>query len=100
MGIFKRGPNKLERLLAAERLDEALERIVPPIPAGSRIYTSDSPKVEVAHVKSALNVGAVCEAMSQREGPWYGTGSDEEREHAASLRRCGRCAAGERAKAS
>jgi hypothetical protein len=62
------------------------------IPAGTLIYTSWSPKVEVSHVKSAVNAGSVCEAHSLRED-WLGTGSDEEREHARSLRPCPRCAA-------
>ena len=96
MSLFKRRPNRLERVLAEHDLAEAMLRAERAIPAGTLIYTSDSPKVVVAHVKSALHVGAVCEAMSQREGPWYGTGSDEEREHAASLRPCGRCAMGDR----
>jgi hypothetical protein len=65
-----------------------------PIPAGARIFTSWSPKVTVAHVKSALHPGAVCEAMSQRED-WLGAGSDEERYRAASLRLCSRCATGD-----
>ena len=94
MSLFKRRPDRLERLLAQSALQDAMAR-VEPIPAGSLIYTSDSPKVGISHVKSALNPGAVCEAMSQREGPWYGTGSDEERERAASLRPCGRCARGD-----
>lgn len=90
----KRKPTRLERQLAAADLDMAMAR-AQPIPPGSRIYTSDSPKVAVAHVKSARNPGAVCEAMSQREGPWLGTGSDEERRHAASLRLCSRCEMGD-----
>ena len=96
MSLFKRRPDRLERLLAQSDLEDAMARAERAIPAGTLIYTSDSPKVGVSHVKSALNPGAVCEAMSQREGPWYGTGSDEEKEHAASLRPCGRCAIGDR----
>ena len=95
MKRWRKKPNKAERQAALGLLEDAMGRAEQAIPAGSLIYTSDSPKVEVSHVKSALNPGAVCEAMSQREGPWYGTGSDEEREHAASLRPCGRCARGD-----
>lgn len=95
MSIFRRGPNRMERLLAAARLQEAVGRIEPAIPPGTRIFTSWSPKVAVAHVKSAVNAGSVCDAMSQREGPWLGTGSDEERRRAAALRLCPRCAAGD-----
>ena len=93
MSIFKRGPGKLKRVLAEHDLSEAMLR-VQPIPPGSRIYTSVSPKVAVAHVKSGRNPGAVCEAMSERTD-WLGTGSDEERRHAASLRLCHRCSMGD-----
>ena len=68
-----------------------------PIPAGSRIYTSDSPKVVVAHLKSAVNKGAVCEALSQWE-VWLGVGSSAEQKKALSLRLCKRCAAGDKVK--
>ncbi len=36
MSLFKRGPNRMERLLAASRLQEAMERISPQEPP--RIY--------------------------------------------------------------
>ena len=92
MPLFKRKPSKLRRVLAD--FDREVEESRA-IPAGARIYTSESPKVTVAHVKSALNPGAVCEAMSQREGPWLGTGSEQEREHAAGLRLSRRCRSGD-----
>lgn len=94
MPIFRR-KKRLDRVLATHDLNEALRTVQPPIPAGTRIYTSNSAKVKVAHVKSGLHPGAVCEAMSLREGPWLGTGSDEERERARSLRLCTRCQAGD-----
>ena len=94
MGIFKRRtPTRLQRQLAEADLETAMGR-VQPIPPGSRIFTSWSTKVSVAHVKSARNAGSVCEALSERTD-WLGTGSDEERERAATLRLCSRCAAGD-----
>ena len=94
MSIFKR-KDRVGRQLGNALLEDAIARVEQPIPAGTRIYTSDSPKVKVAHVKSALHPGAVCEAMSLREGPWLGIGSDEEKRHAALLRLCSRCAIGD-----
>ena len=88
----RRGP-RVSRQLAQAALTDAMGR-VQPLPPGARIYTSVSPKVAVAHVKSAVNPGAVCEAMSERTD-WLGTGSDEERQHAASLRLCHRCSMGD-----
>jgi hypothetical protein len=76
----------------AERLPVAPETA---IPAGSRIYASESPKITVAHLKSALNPGAACEAMSQRV-TWLGLGSDAERKRAASMRLCSQCEKGDR----
>ncbi len=93
MKLFRRGPSRLERQLTQADLEIAIGRAGQAIPAGTLIFTSWSPKVEVAHMKSALNLGSVCEAHSLRED-WLGTGSDEEREHAASLRVCGRCVRG------
>ena len=90
---WRRKPTRLEKVLAEADLSEAMLR-VQPIPPGSRIYTSVSPKVTVAHVKSGRNPGAVCEAMSERTD-WLGTGSDEERQHALSLRLCHRCSMGD-----
>jgi len=90
---WRRKPTRLEKVLAEADLSEAMLR-VQPIPPGSRIYTSVSPKVAVAHVKSGRNPGAVCEALSERTD-WLGTGSDEERRHAASLRLCHRCSMGD-----
>lgn len=95
MSIFRRKKPSLATVLAEHDLTEAMAAVQPPIPAGTRIYTSASPKVTVAHVKSARNPGAVCEAMSLRDGPWLGTGSDEERQRALSLRLCTRCAMGD-----
>jgi hypothetical protein len=94
VSLFKRGPGKLERLRAASRLQEATGR-VQAIPAGARIFTSWSPKVRFAHLKSAVNPGSVCEPHSKREEPWLGLGSDEEREHAASLPLCPGCEKGD-----
>ena len=81
MGIFKRGPNRMERLLAASRLQEAMERAEAAIPAGSLIATRTG---TVAHTKSALHPGARCEAMREWTD-WRIVGSDEE------LRPCHRC---------
>jgi hypothetical protein len=95
MSIFKRGPSRLERQLAAHDLAEAVRQVEQPIPAGARVFTSWSPKVRRAHLWSAVNPGSVCETFSTREGPWLGTGSDEERAHAAALPLCPKCAAGD-----
>jgi hypothetical protein len=64
MSFLKRKPNRLERLLAADRLQEAMERVEPAIPAGALIATRTG---EVAHRKSGLpgEPGARCEAMRQ-----------------------------------
>jgi hypothetical protein len=72
-------------------LEDAMGRAERAVPAGARIYTSASPKVRYAHVKSAVNLGSVCETFSTREEPWLGTGSDEERDHAAALPLCPKC---------
>ena len=95
MGWFrrKRG-SQLSRQLALSLLEDAMDKAAP-IPAGARIYTSDSPKVRLSHVKSAVNPGSVCVTFGTREGPWLGTGSDRERERAASLPPCPGCAKGD-----
>jgi hypothetical protein len=91
---FRRGRSRLSRQLGNAALEDAMGK-VQAIPPGTRIYTSVSPKIAVAHIKSGTNPGAACPAMSERTGPWLGTGSDEERTHAASLRLCSACARAE-----
>jgi hypothetical protein len=89
----KKQGTRVSRQLAQGLLEDAMGRAERAIPAGARIFTSWSPKVRYAHVKSAVNLGSVCETFSTREEPWLGTGSDDEREHASSLPLCPKCAA-------
>ena len=92
MKLFKR-PSQLQRQLAEAELTDAMAA-VQPIPPGTLIFTSWSPKVTVAHKKSARNAGSVCEALSERTDR-LGTGSDEERVRARALRLCHRCQMGD-----
>jgi hypothetical protein len=94
MSLFRKRPSRLDRVLAEHDAAEAALQ-AQAIPPGSRIFTSWSPKITVAHVWSALNPGAVCEAMSQRTGPWLGVNSAEEKARALSLRLCHRCKDGD-----
>ena len=89
--IPRRKPNRLERLLAADRLQEAMERVEPAIPAGALIATRTG---TVAHRKSPLHPGARCEAMHEWTD-WRIVSDDE------GLKPCHRCElAGERRAAS
>jgi hypothetical protein len=86
VSIFRR----LQRQLAAADLETAIGRAERAIPAGTLIYTPSGRK---SHVKSALTPGALCPDLRDWPGPWLGTGSGEEQEHAASLPLCPRCSA-------
>lgn len=89
MGLFRRGPNRLEQLLADHDAAEKKRIVaeargpmpVQPIKAGALIATRTG---QVAHIKSALYPGARCEAMGQWQD-WRIVGSDE------GLRDCHRC---------
>ncbi len=78
---WRRRPSRLDRQVALGQAERA-------IPAGTLIYT---PAGRKAHVKSALSPGAMCPDLKDWPGPWYGTGYDGERQHAASLPICPRC---------
>ena len=81
MGLFSKKPSRLERLLAAGRLQEAMERVEPAIPAGALIATRTG---TVGHRKSALHPGARCEALSEWT-EWRLAGDEE------GLKPCHRC---------
>jgi hypothetical protein len=89
VSIFKRRPTRLGRQLALGELEDAMGAAERAVPAGTLIYTASG---RVAHVKSAIHPGALCPAMREWTD-WLGTGSDEERDRAASLPSCPRCAA-------
>lgn len=90
----KRG-NRLERLLAASALEDAMARAqAPHVPV--RAYTRSG---KVAHLLGP-DGHALCPTMSEWPPEvWLGAGSDEEKERAAALPACHGCerAAGEAA---
>jgi hypothetical protein len=91
MKLFgRKRPGPLERVRLLGDLDAAIGRAEQPVPAGSLIYT---PAGRKSHVKSALTEGAECRDLKDWPGPWFGTANDAERERAASLPLCPRCAA-------
>jgi len=56
MKLFKRGPNRLERLLAASRLQEAMERIEPAAGQYERVRTGQGRTAHLVFPPSAPRV--------------------------------------------